>query len=110
MKVCAMAANAMLMPPEADPVMPASEVTAMAAPTSGSGMDFSASATNRKPGSAAMTPPKPYSAAVFMEASSAPDTALLLPSAKCGLMLRNENSRMGKMPAINAPITAHSAT
>ncbi len=110
MKVCAMAARAMLMPPEAEPVMPASEVTATASPTSGSGIALSALATIRKPGSAAITPPKPYSAAVFIDASSAPETALLLPSAKCALMCENENSRMVAMPAISAPITAHSAT
>ena len=38
-------------------------------------------ATTRKPGSAAITPPKPYSDAVFIDASSAPATAALLPSA-----------------------------
>ena len=38
MNVSAMAASAMLMPPEADPVMPASEVTVTASLTSGSGI------------------------------------------------------------------------
>ena len=35
------------------------------------------SATTRKPGSAAITAPKPYSEAVFMDASRAPATAAL---------------------------------
>ena len=82
MKVSAIAASAMLMPPEAEPVMPASEVTVTASLTSGSGIAASALATTRKPGSAAMTAPKPYSDAVFIDASSAPPIALLLPSAK----------------------------
>jgi hypothetical protein len=77
-----MAASAMLMPPDAEPVMPASEVTDTAAFTSGLGTLRSASLTDRKPGSAAITPPKPYSEAVFMAASSAPPTAALVPSAK----------------------------
>ena len=47
-----MAASAMLMPPDAEPVMPASELTETAAFTSGFGMPFSASLTTMKPGSA----------------------------------------------------------
>src|SRR5690625_6819743 len=70
-----MAARAMPSPPEADPVMPASEVTVTASCTSGLGMECSASATMRNPGSAAITAPKPYSDAVFMPASRAPLTA-----------------------------------
>ena len=82
MKVSDIAASAMLMPPEAEPVMPASD---------GNGNRFidqrirewraSASAMTRKPGNAAMTAPKPYSDAVFIDASKAPPTAALLPSA-----------------------------
>ena len=78
----AIAASAMLMPPEADPVMPARTVTLIASLTSGFGIARSASRITRKPGSAAITAPKPYSAAVFIEASRAPPTAALEPSAK----------------------------
>ena len=49
MKVSAMAASAMPMPPEAEPVMPASEVTVIASLISGLGIAESASATTRKP-------------------------------------------------------------
>ena len=62
--------------------MPASVETETAALTSGLGMLLSASLTTMKPGRAAMTPPKPYSDAVFSVASSAPDTAVLVPAAK----------------------------
>ena len=72
MKLSAIVARAMLMPPEADPVMPASAVTVTASLTSTPGIAFSPSATTRKPGSAAMTAPKPYSDAVLVAASSAP--------------------------------------
>jgi hypothetical protein len=80
MKVSAMAASAMLMPPEAEPVMPANAVTVTASLTSGLGI-ASALATTRKPGRAAMTAPKPYSEAVFIDASKAPPMADLVPSA-----------------------------
>ncbi|MCY1545908.1 hypothetical protein D9M68_818730 [compost metagenome] len=76
-----MAARAMLMPPDAEPVMPARVVTVMASLTSGSGMLLSAFASTRNPGSEAITAPKPYSEAVFIAASKAPETAVLLPSA-----------------------------
>ena len=39
----------------------------------------------RKPGSAAITAPKPYSEAVFIDASSAPPMAALLPSANLAI-------------------------
>ena len=53
MNVSAIAASAMLMPPDADPVMPASAVTVIASLTSGLGIAFSASAdTVMNPGSA----------------------------------------------------------
>ncbi|MNL10370.1 hypothetical protein D3C87_1311680 [compost metagenome] len=80
------AASAMLMPPEAEPVMPASRVTVIASLTSGSGMLLSQSASTRKPGKDAITAPKPYSEAVFIAASNAPLTALLLPSASLRLI------------------------
>src|SRR6266702_1239697 len=76
------AASAILMPPEAEPVMPASTFTLIASFTSGLGIWESASRTTRKPGSAAITAPNPYSEAVFSEASRAPAIADLLPSAK----------------------------
>ena len=84
MKVSAIAASAMLMPPDAEPVMPASAVTVIASLTSGSGW-LSALATTRKPGSAAITAPKPYSDAVFIDASSAPPMADFVPSAKLAI-------------------------
>ncbi len=62
-----MAASAMDMPPDAEPVMPASVVTVTASLTSGLGMALKASLTTRKPGKAAMTAPKPYSEAVFID-------------------------------------------
>ena len=61
--------------------MPASALTVTAVLTSGSGIAFSAPAMIRNPGSEAMMPPKPYSAAVFIEARSEPPTAALVPSA-----------------------------
>ncbi|MOA37760.1 hypothetical protein D3C78_1593820 [compost metagenome] len=75
------AASAMLMPPDAEPVIPAKRVTVMASLTSGLGICLSQSASTKKPGSDAITAPKPYSEAVFIAASNAPLTALLLPSA-----------------------------
>src|SRR5881394_1343758 len=77
MNVSDIAASAMLMPPDAEPVMPAKVVTVIASLISGFGIALSASATTRKPGSAAITPPKPYSDAVFIDASSEPATAAL---------------------------------
>ena len=82
MKSFDIAASAIDMPPDAEPVMPASEVTVTASRTSGLGIAPSASRMARKPGREAITPPKPYSVAVFIAASSAPATAALLPSAK----------------------------
>src|SRR3546814_18988296 len=72
----------MLMPPDAEPVMPASTVTVIASLTSGLGIEPSASATTRKPGRAAITAPKPYSEAVFIDASHAPPSAFSVSSAK----------------------------
>ena len=48
MKVSAIAASAMLMPPEAEPVMPASTVTVIASLTSGLGIARSALATTQE--------------------------------------------------------------
>jgi len=55
MKLSAIVASAMLMPPEADPVMPASAVTVMASLTSTPGIACMPCAITRKPGSAAIT-------------------------------------------------------
>src|SRR5471032_790172 len=110
MKVSDIAASAMLMPPDADPVMPASELTDTAALTSGLGTLFSASLTTTKPGSAAMTPPKPYSDAVFIAASSAPPTASLVPSAKRSRTRPNAVATISTMPASSAPSTAQMPT
>src|SRR5205807_523746 len=104
-----MAASAMLMPPEAEPVMPASVVTAIASLTSGFGIAFSASATNRKPGRPAITAPKPYSDAVFIEASSEPPTAALEPSANFGPTRFQANTSTVRMPISSAPSTAQMA-
>ena len=57
----------------------------MASLISGFGIAFSASATTRNPGRPAITAPKPYSEAVFIEASSAPPTAAFVPSANFSL-------------------------
>src|SRR5476649_669000 len=103
MKVSDMAASAMLMPPDAEPVMPASELTDTAALTSGLGTLLSASLTSTKPGSAAMTPPKPYSDAVFIAASSAPPTATLVPSAKRARTRPNAVAMISTMPDSSAP-------
>ena len=109
MKLSAIAASAMLMPPEAEPVMPASAVTEIASLTSGFGMACSALATTRKPGRAAMTAPNPYSDAVFIEASSAPPIALLVPSAKLANTGLHANAITDTMPTSSAPWTAQIA-
>ncbi len=105
-----MAASAILMPPEAEPVIPASELTDTAALTSGLGMLLSASLTTRKPGSAAITPPKPYSDAVFNDASSAPATAALVPLAKRSRIRVKAVSITSTMPSSSAPSTAQMPT
>ncbi|MCY1437718.1 hypothetical protein D9M71_538920 [compost metagenome] len=106
MKSWAMAARAMLMPPDAEPVMPASRVTVTASLTSGLGMARSASASTRKPGSEAITAPKPYSEAVFIDASSAPETAVRLPSASLPRMARKPHTSTSRMPSSSAACTA----
>src|ERR1700754_4655670 len=100
----------MLMPPDAEPVMPASELTDTAALTSGFGMLFNASLTTMKPGSAAITPPNPYSDAVFNDASSAPATADLVPVAKRSLTRLKAVATTSRMPSSSAPSTAQIAT
>src|SRR5438128_385194 len=109
MNVSDMAASAILMPPEAEPVIPASTVTVIASLISGFGMALSASATTINPGSAAITPPKPYSEAVFIEASNDPATAALVPSAKRAMTGLNANAITDKMPTSSAPSTAQMA-
>src|SRR5262250_3362985 len=105
MNVSDIAASAMLMPPDADPVMPASTVTVTASLTSGLGIDLSTSAIDTKPGSSAITPPKPSSDAVLSDASNAPATAALLPSANFGSTERHANTKTVRMPSSNAPST-----
>ncbi len=109
MKLSAMAASAMLMPPEAEPVMPAMAVTETASLTSGLGMEPSALATTRKPGRAAITAPKPYSEAVFIEASMAPPMADLVPSANEATTGFQAKAMTLRMPSSNAPCTAQMA-
>ena len=107
--VSAMAASAMLMPPEAEPVMPARTVTLIASLMSGLGIALSASATTTKPGSKATTPPNPYSDAVLSDASSAPETAALLPSANLASTGRQAKANTVRIPNSSAPSTAQMA-
>ena len=97
-KVSAIAASAILKPPEAEPVIPAKAVTVTASFTSGFGIEPRAFATTKNPGSAAITAPKPYSDAVFIEASNAPLTAGLVLSANCAATLRQANNNTETMP------------
>ena len=97
------------MPPEADPVIPASTVTLIASLISGLGIALSASETTTKPGSSAITPPNPYSDAVFIAASRAPATAALLPSANFATTGRHANTNTVRMPRISAASTAQIA-
>src|SRR3546814_13039273 len=99
----------MLMPPDAEPVMPASTVTVIASLTSGLGIAPNASATTRKPGRAAITAPKPYSDAVFIDASTAPPIAFFVPSAKLASTGFQRNHINVRMPPSSAPSTAHTA-
>src|ERR1700743_1147012 len=108
-KFFAIAASAIDKPPEADPVMPASEVTVTASLTSGLGIEASASRIAIKPGNAAITAPNPYSDAVFIDASSAPPMAGLLPSANRPFIVPNANTNTHRMPISNAPSTAQIA-
>src|SRR5207249_1147927 len=94
---------------DAEPVMPASEVTVMASLISGLGIALRASATTRNPGSAAMTAPKPYSDAVFMDASRAPAMADFEPSANLRTTGFQANTSTVKIPASRAPSTAQMA-
>ncbi len=109
MKVSDIAARAMLMPPDAEPVMPASRVTVIASLTSGLGMLLSASASTRKPGSEAITAPKPYSEAVFIAASSEPATALRVPSARRLRIAAKPLASTSRMPSSRAACTAQIA-
>src|SRR5215831_15938992 len=103
------AASAMLMPPDAEPVIPASVVTVIASLTSGFGIDLSASAITVNPGSDAITAPKPYSDAVFIDASNDPATAAFVPSANFALTGLNAKRRTERIPRISAPCTAQMA-
>ncbi len=70
----------------------------------------SALATIKKPGSAAITAPKPYSDAVFMAARSAPAIASLVPTAKLVMTGFQANAMTDRMPTSSAPSTAQMAT
>src|SRR3954467_3042220 len=109
MKVSAIAASAMLMPPDADPVMPASALMLTASLISGLGMASSVLAISMNPGSAAITPPKPYSDAVFIDASSEPATAALVPSANFAVTGFHANAITVRMPRTRAASTAQIA-
>lgn len=108
-KLSDIAASAMLMPPEADPVMPANRVTLIASFSSGLGIADSACDSTKKPGSAAITAPKPYSEAVFIAARIAPPTAVLLPSASRPRILRKPNTTTSRIPDTSAASTAQMA-
>ena len=77
--------------------------------TRGLGIACNALATTRKPGRAAMTAPKPYSEAVFIDASMAPLTAFLVPSAKLANTGFHANAITDTMPTSSAPWTAQIA-
>ena len=62
--------------------------------------------TARKPGNAAITPPKPYSDAVFIAANNAPPTAALVPSANAARTRPNAVTTTNTMPSSSAPSTA----
>src|SRR5207247_11090266 len=62
-----------------------------------------------KPGSDAVTRPKPYSDAVFIEASSEPATAALVPSAKLVITVLKAKAITDRMPTSSAPSTAQIA-
>src|SRR5208337_1517329 len=104
------AASAIDRPPEADPVIPASVVTLIAWLIKGLGIAVSASRIAMKPGSAAMTEPKPYSVAVLIDASKAPATAALLPSAKRLVTAGNAVANTIRMPDSKASSTAQIAS
>lgn len=63
----------------------------------------SALATTMKPGSAAITAPKPYSDAVFMAASTAPLIAARVPSVKWSTTGRQASASTDRMPTSSAP-------
>ena len=86
-----------------------SKLAVMASFNSGLGMAFNASLITRNPGNAAMTAPKPYSDAVFIAASSAPEMAVLVPSANCRLTDVHANNSTVRMPSSRAPSTAQIA-
>src|SRR5690606_22713240 len=83
--------------------------TEMASLTSGLGIEPSALATTRKPGRAAITAPKPYSEAVFIEASMAPPIADLVPSANAATTGFQAKAMTLRMPSSSAPCTAQMA-
>ncbi len=89
--------------------MPASRLTVMASLISGLGIADSASATTMKPGSEAITAPKPNSDAVFIAASSEPPTAVRLPSASLPRRVPKLVASTRAMPSSSAASTAQIA-
>src|SRR5271165_1214865 len=90
----AMAAKAIPIPPDAEPVIPASTLTLTASFTSGLGMCPMASRRTRKPGRAAMTVPYPYADAVFIAADIAPTMALSVPLENSALIFLKANTKI----------------
>src|SRR3546814_14501911 len=89
--------------------MPASTVSVIASLTSGLGIAPSASATTRKPGRAAINAPKPYSEAVFIDASNATQIAFFVPSAKLARTGFHANTITVRMTTSTATSTAQIA-
>src|SRR3954467_1683816 len=103
----AIAASARLRPPEAEPVIPASAVTAIASLTSGFAIAFIADWMATNPGSAAITAPNPNSDAVFNVASRQPVIASWLAFANDALTRDQANTTTVAMPRSSAASTAH---
>ena len=103
-------ARAILIPPEADPVTPAKVVIVTASLTSGSWIaEAKPSFKDLNPGKAAITPPKPYSEAVFRVASNAPAIDRLIRALKFTLILRNARPITTIIPINKAASTAQIA-
>lgn len=99
----------LLIPPDAEPVIPASVVMLIAS-LSRSGMAASAFDSTRKPGRAAITAPKPYSDAVFMarEDRTANRRSAPFRRATFNVAIAEEHHQPG-IPEISAASTAQIA-
>ena len=85
------ALNAIPIPPDADPVIPASALVVTAPLTSGFVKPLEIpSLIFANPGSAAIIPPNPYSDPVFIVASNAPPILGFSPSLKFMLLVSNQ--------------------